>query len=158
MPELSKTLTLDNGFQVAGHRHIISPLGAEGYCARPYRSWERGANESTNGLVRRSVPKRASIKTIRQEDAQAYSGLLNGRSRKNLPHPQRGNNAGAEKARSCTPYVQLRRTFAEFWQLTTRRGPDSPSSRQWAYAPSPLRRWQRAAAPARQVSGAPTRQ
>jgi IS30 family transposase len=86
MPELCKTLTLDNGLEFAGHQQITDQLGVGVYFARPYHSWERGANENTNGLVRQFVPKRASMEAVRQEDVQAYADLLNDRPRKTLDY------------------------------------------------------------------------
>ena len=50
------TLTLDNGMEFAGHQEINRLLGGATYFAHPYRSWERGLNENTNGLVRQYIP------------------------------------------------------------------------------------------------------
>ena len=46
------TITADNGKEFARHKEIAKGLGAESYFARPYHSWERGANENINGLIR----------------------------------------------------------------------------------------------------------
>jgi IS30 family transposase len=43
------TITADNGKEFARHKEIAKGLDAEFYFARPYHSWERGANENTNG-------------------------------------------------------------------------------------------------------------
>ena len=86
LPELCKTLTLDNGLEFSGHQQITEQLGVGVYFARPYHSWERGANENTNGLVRQFVPKRASMEAVRQDDVQAYADLLNDRPRKTLDY------------------------------------------------------------------------
>ena len=50
------TITLDNGLEFAGHEVIAQGLGADIYFAHPYASWERGANENTNGLIRQYFP------------------------------------------------------------------------------------------------------
>lgn len=54
LPYLDKTLTItaDNGKEFAGHEKMKEQLNAEVYFAHPYRSWERGLNENTNGLIR----------------------------------------------------------------------------------------------------------
>jgi IS30 family transposase len=52
-----KTLTFDNGKEFAAHRLIASRLSTRVYFAHPYRSWERGTNENTNGLIRQYFPK-----------------------------------------------------------------------------------------------------
>ena len=44
------TITADNGKEFAKHKEIAGRLGIQFYFARPYHSWERGANENTNGL------------------------------------------------------------------------------------------------------------
>ena len=55
---LRKTLTVDNGFENAGHKDILKSLETDVYFAHPYHSWERGTNENTNGLIRQMcVPK-----------------------------------------------------------------------------------------------------
>jgi IS30 family transposase len=47
-----KTLTYDNGKEFASHIQIDQALKSNGYFARPFASWERGSNESFNGLLR----------------------------------------------------------------------------------------------------------
>jgi IS30 family transposase len=49
---LLKTITSDNGKEFANHREIAESLDIDFYFAKPYHSWERGANENLNGLVR----------------------------------------------------------------------------------------------------------
>ena len=49
------TITADNGKEFARHKEIAKGLDAEFYFARPYHSWERGANENTNGLIRQDT-------------------------------------------------------------------------------------------------------
>ena len=50
--EFLYTLTLDNGKEFAKHDIIADQLDLDVYFAHPYHSWERGANENTNGLIR----------------------------------------------------------------------------------------------------------
>jgi IS30 family transposase len=49
---LHRSLTLDNGKQFAEHRRRERALGLDIYFALPYRSWQHGTNENTNGLLR----------------------------------------------------------------------------------------------------------
>jgi IS30 family transposase len=48
------TIKADNGRGFAGHETIAKALDSDVYFAHPYSSWERGANENTNGLLRQS--------------------------------------------------------------------------------------------------------
>ncbi|CAM3198165.1 Integrase, catalytic region [Vibrio rarus] len=49
------TITEDNGREFAGHEVIAEELEAEVYFAHLYSSWERGANENENGLLRQYI-------------------------------------------------------------------------------------------------------
>jgi IS30 family transposase len=51
------TLTLDNGKEFAAHKSLSEALTLDIYFAHPHRSWERGLNEHTNGLLRQYLPK-----------------------------------------------------------------------------------------------------
>jgi transposase, IS30 family len=78
------TLTSDNGKEFAGHEAIASQLDALFYFAHPYRSWERGTNENTNGLVRQYFPKGTDFSKITQREVKAVEKRLNNRPRKTL--------------------------------------------------------------------------
>ncbi len=54
---LRKTLTLDNGTEMAKHQQIAKTLGLKTFFADPYSPWQRGTNEQINGLIRRYFPK-----------------------------------------------------------------------------------------------------
>lgn len=51
-----KSMTYDNGIEMAKHEIITQKTGMKIYFAHPYSSWERGTNENTNGLIRRYFP------------------------------------------------------------------------------------------------------
>jgi IS30 family transposase len=51
------TITAYNGREFTHHQTIAKALDAEFYFAHPYSSWERGANENANGLLRQYVEK-----------------------------------------------------------------------------------------------------
>jgi len=52
------TITSDNGKEFANHQSIATSLEVSYYFAKPYHSWERGANENMNGLIRQYFPKK----------------------------------------------------------------------------------------------------
>jgi IS30 family transposase len=82
--EQIKTITADNGKEFAGHEKIAEELEIDMYFARPYHSWERGANENTNGLIRQYFPKGSSFENITQEQVDYVQNKLNNRPRKRL--------------------------------------------------------------------------
>lgn len=78
------TLTTDNGREFAQHEAVDHALESKSYFAHPYASWERGANENTNGLVRQYFPKQCDFPTISPEDIDLVMHRLNHRPRKCL--------------------------------------------------------------------------
>jgi IS30 family transposase len=53
-----QALVTDNGREFAQHERIAATLDADFFFAHPYSSWERGANENMNGLIRQFFPKK----------------------------------------------------------------------------------------------------
>ena len=84
LPHKVETITFDNGKEFARHQEIGMALNACVYFAKPYRSWERGLNEHTNGLVRQFIPKNANIHEISDEFIELVEKSLNHRPRKIL--------------------------------------------------------------------------
>ena len=78
------TLTTDNGKEFAQHERIAKQLGADFFFAHPYASWERGANENMNGLIRQFFPKKMAFESITLSDIQLAMHRLNHRPRKCL--------------------------------------------------------------------------
>ena len=78
------TITADNGKEFAKHEEIARNLGIQFYFARPYHSWERGANENTNGLIRQYIPKGTDFSTLTDEQVAEVEWKLNNRPRKTL--------------------------------------------------------------------------
>jgi IS30 family transposase len=76
------TITSDNGKEFADHQNIAKALECEYYFAKPYHSWERGANENMNGLIRQYFPKKSSFENITDEDIKRVQDKLNTRPRK----------------------------------------------------------------------------
>ena len=79
-----RTLTLDNGTEMALHEELEAQAGLSVYFAHPYHSWERGTNENTNGLLRLYFPKKASFAGLKQADIDRAVWRLNTRPRKRL--------------------------------------------------------------------------
>ena len=82
--EIVKTITFDNGKEFADHEQIASKLGCKCFFAKPYHSWERGANENTNGLIRQYFPKKMSFAKLTIEQIAFVQHSLNTRPRKCL--------------------------------------------------------------------------
>ncbi len=78
------TITSDNGTEFADHQYIAKELGVDFYFARPYHSWERGANENINGLIRQYIPKGTSFENITQAYIDNITLEINERPRKRL--------------------------------------------------------------------------
>ncbi len=51
-----ETVTADNGTEFHGYERLARRAVVTFYFARPYHSWERGSNESSNGLLRQHLP------------------------------------------------------------------------------------------------------
>ena len=82
------TITADNGREFAGHLEIAEALNAEWYFAHPYSSWERGANENANGLLRQYVKKGTDLRTLTDDDIEFAQSRLNNRPKKCLGFKQ----------------------------------------------------------------------
>lgn len=80
----TRSLTMDNGTENAQHEAITEAIGIQCYFARPYASWQRGTNESVNGLVRRYFPKGTDFSKITDEQVAKVESLINNRPRKCL--------------------------------------------------------------------------
>lgn len=78
------TLTTDNGREFAGHQRIAQALDADFFFAHPYASWERGANENLNGLIRQFFPKKLRFDSITPNQIAFAMHRLNHRPRKCL--------------------------------------------------------------------------
>ena len=76
------TITSDNGKEFSKHLEIAEALKIDYYFAHPYSSWERGANENFNGLVREFFPKKHDFSLITQEQILQAVENLNNRPRK----------------------------------------------------------------------------
>lgn len=81
---LIHTITADNGKEFAKHQEIAKELDISFYFCKPYHSWERGAKENTNGLIRQYIPKGTDFSEITDEFVSWIENKLNNRPRKRL--------------------------------------------------------------------------
>jgi IS30 family transposase len=79
-----QTVTMDNGKENYNHQKLTRWLGIKTYFCDPYCSWQKGANENHNGILRRYIPKKAALIELTQEDLDAIIEEINQRPRKCL--------------------------------------------------------------------------
>ena len=79
-----KSITTDNGTEFACHEMIGKSLGVTIYFADPYASWQKGAIENANGLIRQYVPKTETFGHVSHQQITKYSKRINMRPRKKL--------------------------------------------------------------------------
>jgi IS30 family transposase len=82
------TITADNGREFAHHEVIAKSLDAAFYFAHPYSSWERGANENANGLLRQYVKKGSDLRTVSDDIILFAQNRINYRPKKCLKFKQ----------------------------------------------------------------------
>jgi len=78
------SITYDNGSENTEHEAVNKVLGTDSYFCAPYHSWEKGAVENINGLIRRYIPKGTDIEKITEEQIRWIEWQLNNRPRKCL--------------------------------------------------------------------------
>jgi len=81
---LKKTLTYDQGKEMAQHKLFTKETNITVYFAHPHSPWERGTSENTNGLLRQYFPKGADFTKISKERLKMVQDELNDRPRKTL--------------------------------------------------------------------------
>ena len=82
--QIRKTLTWDQGKEMAEHAAIAVEAGIDIYFCDPRSPWQRGSNENTNGLLRQYWPKGADMRDLTQADCDAVALSLNTRPRMTL--------------------------------------------------------------------------
>jgi IS30 family transposase len=83
---MKKTLTYDNGTEMAQHKEFTKNTKIKVFFAHPYSPWERPTNENSNGLIRDYFPKGTDFNLVSKKRLKEVQNQLNERPRKVLDY------------------------------------------------------------------------
>ena len=122
--QLKRSLTWDQGKEMAEHVRISIESGVMVYFCDPRSPWQRGTSEDTNGPPRQYSPEGTEPSPRSQDDVDSVAGQLNGRPRQTLG------------------WIEPREVFAKTVAFTGRdRRGDSARARQFATARASSSTW-----------------
>lgn len=107
---LRRTLTWDQGKELALHPQITAATGTDVFFCEAHSPWQRGSNESMNGLLRDYFPKGTDLSAHTAEDIVRIAAEVNDRPRKTLgwQRPAELFAAASTAARRGSPQSRAR--------------------------------------------------
>lgn len=81
---LKRSLTYDNGQEMAEHKLFTKNTCIQVYFAHPHSPWERGTSENTNDILRQFFPKGINFNKVSLREINKVQNLVNDRPRKVL--------------------------------------------------------------------------
>lgn len=83
-PRFVQSMTYDNGSENAGHCEIRDEYEIKTYFCDPFKAWQKGGIENSNGLIRQYIPKGTDMETVTPNKLKFIQDRLNNRPRKSL--------------------------------------------------------------------------
>jgi IS30 family transposase len=100
---MKRTLTWDQGVEMARHQELTATTGVPIFFAERSSPWQRGANENYNGLARQYFPKGTNLAVHSPAYVAYVTGELNDRPRKGLGYDTPAARFATETATIPTP-------------------------------------------------------